>query len=145
MDHVSSNAENVFKGINSFLDGFEMETNKVMRKKFDIAFRIIKAEIQGVFTDYNAGILERFSGDYAKRVIDNANSGRNMPLFNTGDLFNSFESEVQDTLGAMVGSIYTDVEYATKLEKGDKKIVAYRYMEIALQRAMPKLERLFGG
>ncbi|MGL5315887.1 MAG: hypothetical protein ACRC92_21710 [Peptostreptococcaceae bacterium] len=136
---ITDNTTQVMKDIKIYLN------NNVYCKKANIdavmkgVKDIILKEVQAVFMDYNTGKIERFAGDYAKRLEDNSKSQRNMPLILTRKLIGSFNGAIYHEVNEVIVSVFTDVEYASKLEEGDSRIKAYMFMEIALNRCREKV------
>lgn len=89
--------------------------------------------------DYYDGTLERFPGDYDKRIEDYINKGRNMPLIDTQAMYNGLDYVIVKNNGSIQGFVTTDVEYFEKLDKGDNSIIAYNITSIAHDKVIDKI------
>lgn len=92
-----------------------------------------------VIEEYYDGTLERFPGDYDKRIEDYINKGRNMPLIDTQTMYNGLDYVIVKNNGSIQGFVTTDVEYFEKLDKGDNSIIAYNITSIAHDKVIDKI------
>lgn len=92
-----------------------------------------------VIEEYYDGTLERFPGDYDKRIEDYINKGRNMPLIDTQTMYNGLDYIIVKGNRSYTGYVTTNAEYFEKLDKGDNSIIAYNITSIAHDKVIDKI------
>lgn len=110
------------------------------------AVDILRDEVLKTIKDYNSGKIERFSGDYSKRLADAQLFGRNLPLIDTSEYYKSISNEIgKQSLDEIIGKVYSDTAYAHKIEIGDIKngYEPFRVFEIALMNCRYKIIEAF--
>jgi len=124
-----------------------VKKTKTKAKKNNIAVLravliIIIEEIQQVITDYNNGTLERYDGDFNKRLMHHEKYDRNMPLIDSHELFDSIKSKRKYGTNNIIGRVFSTKKYYKDLDEGINKVVKYRITQIALERAKPKIKEV---
>lgn len=124
---MSLKVENLDGCIN-FLKLKETEINEKTQKIVMNGVKNIKEEVQKVIMEYASFSLSR--GVY---------KGNRKPLFDTGKLHKNWNFEVQSSSNKVLGEVTTNTHYAAYLEFGTSRIVAFNFLQIAVERVLPQI------
>ena len=113
--------------VNEISEKTQMNMNRVVIK--------VKEEIQKVILEYSNGTLSR-GIEY---------KGKRRPLLDTGKLLKTWNFEVQATNDRVTGIIMSGTHYAGYLDSGTSRIVAFNFIQIAIERVMKDIYREFGS
>ncbi|MGL5711751.1 MAG: hypothetical protein ACRCX2_01920 [Paraclostridium sp.] len=140
---MKNNINIAFKGLEKSLSKIEKKRRERIHGFMEKTVIDLEKTMEGVILDYNVGRLERYPGDFQKRVNDNNNKNRNMPLIDTGALMDGIEGNVKIRGKSVIGYITASVPYFDDIDEGTDKIKPYLLSQITLERAKSRIRRRF--
>ena len=125
-------------GLEQSLNYLHLQVNEINKNTQLSMNRVVikvKEEIQKVILEYSNGTLSR-GIEY---------KGKRKPLLDTGKLLKTWNFEVQATNDRVTGIIMSGTHYSGYLDSGTSRIVAFNFIQIAIERVMKDIYREFGS
>lgn len=118
IEGLSQNITNLNLKVNEINEKTQQNMNRAVIK--------IKEEIQKVILEYSSGSLSR-GIEY---------KGKRKPLLDTGKLLKAWNIEVQVSNNKITGLIVSGTHYSGYLDSGTSRIVAFNFVQIAVERVI---------
>lgn len=118
IEGLSQNITNLNLKVNEINEKTQQNMNRAVIK--------IKEEIQKVILEYSSGSLSR-GIEY---------KGKRKPLLDTGKLLKVWNIEVQVSNNKITGLIVSGTHYSGYLDSGTSRIVAFNFVQIAVERVI---------